>query len=86
MIDKHERAALAATSNSATLLSAEAGGELCERVVDSEETGGGHVFDRDPFGERNLGRSVGARSGVLLVDGGQAFRWKAISDTNESRP
>ena len=54
-----------------------------ERVVDGEKTGGGHIFDRDPFRERNLGRSVGARRGVLFIDGGQAVAGKAIRDTNE---
>ena len=51
-----------------------------------EEPGSGHVFDRDPFRERNLGRSVGAGRGVLFIDGGQAVVGKAIRDTNEGGP
>jgi hypothetical protein len=44
------------------------GWELGECVVDGEECGGVQLFNRDPVGERNLGRSVGAGRGVLLID------------------
>jgi hypothetical protein len=66
--------------------SAEAGWQLCERVVDSEEPRGGDFLGRDPFGKGDLGGSVGARGSVLLVDGSQAFLGEAVCDTNESWP
>jgi hypothetical protein len=47
---------------------------LGECVVDGEECGGVQLFNRDPVGERNLGRSVGAGRGVLLIDRCQAYR------------
>jgi hypothetical protein len=47
--------------------SAQADGELRERVVDREKAGSGDVFDGDPFRERNLGRPVRARRGVLFM-------------------
>jgi len=66
--------------------SAEAGWQLCERVVDSELPRGGDFLGRDPFGKGDLGGSVGARGSVFLVDGSQAFLGEAVRDTNESWP
>ena len=78
---RRRRPSVCANPPTDALGSTQAGGELCERVVDGEKTGSGHVFDRDPLRERNLGRSMGARRGVLFIDGGQAVAGKANSAT-----
>ena len=64
--------------------SAEAGGSWASASSTSRSRGGVQLFSRDPVGERDLGRSVGAGPGVLFIDRCQAFRREPFRDPDKA--
>jgi hypothetical protein len=65
---------------------AQAGRQLRQRLLRAEVARGCSVFGGNPVWEGDLDPAVGARGGVLLVDGGQSLSREAASNADQRRP